>query len=256
MVCIMNGIQDAVAIVTGGSTGIGHAAALRFAAEGANVVVADVNVEDGEQTVAEIRDAGGEATFVEADVSDEVDADALVQTAVDTYGGLDFAFNNAGIEGESSPASEQPTSNWDRVIDVNLKGVFLGMRAQIPAMLEDGGGSIVNTASIAGVVGFPGLSPYVASKHGVIGLTKTAAAEFSSDGVRVNAICPGVIETPMVQRSQEETPEQMEQVTAATPMGRLGQPEEIGDAAVWLCSDDASFVTGESLVIDGGYVTQ
>jgi len=253
---IMNGIQDAVAIVTGGSTGIGHAAALRFAAEGANVVVADVNVDDGEQTVAEIREAGGEATFVEADVSDETDAEAMVQTAVDTYGGLDFAFNNAGIEGESDPSSEQPTSNWDRVIDVNLKGVFLGMRAQIPAMLEDGGGSIVNTASIAGVVGFPGLSPYVASKHGVIGLTKTAALEYGRDGVRINAICPGVIETPMVQRSQEETPEQMEQVTAATPMGRLGQPEEIGDAAVWLCSDDASFVTGESLVIDGGYVTQ
>jgi len=252
----MNGIQDAVAIVTGGSTGIGHAAALRFAAEGANVVVADVNVDDGEQTVAEIQEAGGEATFVEADVSDETDAEAMVQTAVDTYGGLDFAFNNAGIEGESDPSSEQPTSNWDRVIDVNLKGVFLGMRAQIPAMLEDGGGSIVNTASIAGVVGFPGLSPYVASKHGVIGLTKTAALEYGRDGVRINAICPGVIETPMVQRSQEETPEQMEQVTAATPMGRLGQPEEIGDAAVWLCSDDASFVTGESLVIDGGYVTQ
>jgi NAD(P)-dependent dehydrogenase (short-subunit alcohol dehydrogenase family) len=252
----MNGITDAVAIVTGGSTGIGRAAALRFAAEGANVVVADVNAEDGEGTVAEIQDAGGQATFVEGDVSDEVDADMIVQTAVETYGGLDFAFNNAGIEGESKPASEQPTENWDRVIDVNLKGVFLGMRAQIPAMLEDGGGSIVNTASIAGVVGFPELSPYVASKHGVIGLTKTAALEYGRDGIRVNAVCPGVIETPMVERTQEESPEQMDQIEAATPMGRIGQPHEIGDAAVWLCSEDASFVTGESFVIDGGYVTQ
>ncbi|QCC52721.1 SDR family oxidoreductase [Halapricum salinum] len=252
----MKGIQDAVAIVTGGSTGIGRSAAIRFAEEGASVVVADVNVDDGEQTVAAITDAGGEATFVETDVSDEADVEAMVETAVETYGGLDFAFNNAGIEGETGSASEQPTTNWERVIDVNLKGVFNCMRAEIPAMLESGGGSIVNTASIAGVVGFPGLSPYVASKHGVIGLTKTAAIEFSGDGVRVNAICPGVIETPMVQRSQEDSPEQMEQVKAATPMGRIGQPEEIGDAAVWLCSDDASFVTGESLVIDGGYVTQ
>ena len=252
----MNGIQDAVAIVTGGSTGIGRAAAHRFAEEGASVVLADVNVDDGEQTVAAITDAGGEATFVETDVSDESDLEAMVQTAVETYGGLDFAFNNAGIEGRNEPVADQPDDNWERVIDVNLKGVFNCMRAEIPAMLESGGGSIVNTASIAGVVGFPGLSPYVASKHGVIGLTKTAAIEFSGDGVRVNAICPGVIETPMVQRSQEDSPEQMEQVKAATPMGRIGQPEEIGDAAVWLCSDDASFVTGESLVIDGGYVTQ
>jgi len=252
----MSDLTDSVAVVTGASTGIGRAAALKYAEEGASVVAADVNVEDGEQLVEDIEAAGGDATFVETDVSDEADVQAMVETAVDTYGGLDAAFNNAGIEGEADSAAKQPMDNWERVIDVNLKGVFLCMRAEIPAMLERGGGAIVNTASIAGVVGFPGLSPYVASKHGVIGLTKTAALEFGSENVRVNAICPGVIDTPMVQRSSEENPESMEQVTAATPLGRLGEPEEIGDAAVWLCSSEASFVTGESFVIDGGYVSQ
>ncbi len=216
-------------------------------------MAADVNVEDGEQTVAEINDAGGEATFVEVDVSDPADVTALVETAVETYGGLDFAVNNAGIEGENAATSDQPLDNWEQVIDVNLKGVFLGMQAEIDAMLEDGGGSIVNMSSIAGQVGFPNSSPYVASKHGVIGLTKTAAAEYSESGVRVNAICPGVIETPMVEASDQAM---IEGITAATPIGRLGEPPEIGDAAVWLCSEEASFITGESLVIDGGYITQ
>jgi NAD(P)-dependent dehydrogenase (short-subunit alcohol dehydrogenase family) len=250
---LMNGIQDAVAIVTGASRGIGAAAAKRFAEEGATVVAADVIVEDGEETVADIEAAGGEAIFVETDVSDEDEVQAMVETAVDTYGGLDYAFNNAGIDGASEPTSEQPMDNWADVIDINLKGVFLSMRAEIPAMLESGGGAIVNTASIAGVVGFPGLSPYVASKHGVNGLTKAAAVEFADDGVRVNSICPGVIKTPMVEDTDAEA---ADQAAAATPMGRLGEPEEIGDAAVWLCSDDASFVTGETMVIDGGYVTQ
>ncbi|AWB28066.1 glucose 1-dehydrogenase [Halococcoides cellulosivorans] len=247
----MDGLDGAVTIVTGASTGIGDAAAQRFAAEGARVVVADVNVQDGQQTVADIESAGGEATFVETDVSDEESVEALVEATVDTYGGLDFAFNNAGIDGESGATADQPMDNWESVIGVNLKGVFCSMRAQIPAMLESGGGSIVNTASIAGVVGFPGLSPYVASKHGVLGLTKSAALEFAADGVRVNAICPGVIRTPMTDDSDTA-----DAAADATPMGRLGDPEEIGDAAVWLCSDDASFVTGESMVIDGGYVTQ
>ena len=249
----MEGISGSTAIVTGGGSGIGREAAVRFGEEGANVVVVDVDVEGAEETADHVRDAGGDATVVETDVSDPEAVEAMVETAVDTYGGLDYAFNNAGIEGESEPSGEHPLGNWDQVIDVNLKGVFLAMKYEIPAMLESGGGSIVNTSSIAGLVGFPNLSPYVASKHGVIGLTKTAAVEYSGEGIRVNAISPGVIDTPMVARSQEDDPESMEATKAATPIGRLGQPNEIGDAAVWLCSDDASFVTGAALVIDGGY---
>lgn len=251
----MNGITDAVTIVTGAGSGIGRAAAHRFAAEGARVVAADVDVEGGESTVDAIAEDGGEATFVETDVSEYDDVEAMVETAVDTYGGLDCAFNNAGIEGEDEPASAQPLENWDRVIDVNLKGVFHCLKAEIPAMLDDDGGAIVNTSSVAGVVGFPELSPYVASKHGVIGLTKTTAIEYSGEGVRVNAICPGVIDTPMVQRSTDAG-DGIDMAIAATPIGRLGQPPEIGDAAVWLCSDDASFVTGEAMVVDGGYTSQ
>jgi NAD(P)-dependent dehydrogenase (short-subunit alcohol dehydrogenase family) len=189
-------------------------------------------------------------------VSDPADAGAMVDVAVDTYGGLDYAFNNAGIEGERAATSDQPVDNFERVIDINLKGVFLGMRAEIPVILDGGGGAVVNTSSIAGRLGFPDISPYVASKFGVIGLTKTAALEYSGEGVRVNAVCPGVIDTPMVRRSQEDDPEMMEQTAAATPIGRLGEPTEIGDAAVWLCSDDASFVTGEAMTVDGGYTSQ
>jgi NAD(P)-dependent dehydrogenase (short-subunit alcohol dehydrogenase family) len=252
----MNGIQDSVAIVTGSSSGIGRAAARRFAEEGARVVAADVDVDGGSETVEAIRDAGGEATFVETDVSDRGAVETMVETAVDRYGGLDFAFNNAGIEGRNDSLVDQGDDDWERVVDINLKGVFLGLQAEIPAMLDDGGGVIVNTSSIAGVVGFQGVSPYVASKHGVIGLTKTAALEYGHEGVRVNAISPGVIETPMVERAAAANPEMIDAVSEATPMGRVGDPEEIGDAAVWLCSDDASFVTGETLVIDGGYVSQ
>jgi NAD(P)-dependent dehydrogenase (short-subunit alcohol dehydrogenase family) len=252
----MNGIRNSVAIVTGASSGIGRAAAMRFAAEGANVVAADVDADGGAATVDTIHEDGGEATFVETDVSDRSDVEAMVATAVERYGGLDFAFNNAGIEGRNDSLVDQSDDDWERIVDVNLKGVFLGLQAQIPAMMDDGGGAIVNTSSIAGVVGFQGVSPYVASKHGVIGVTKTAALEYARDGVRVNAISPGVIETPMVERASTANPEMIEGVSEATPMGRIGEPEEIGDAAVWLCSADASFVTGETLVIDGGYVSQ
>ena len=252
----MRGLTDSVAIVSGASSGIGRKTAQRLADEGARVVAADVDVEGGEETVAQIEADDGEAVFVEADVTDPDDVATMVETAVDTYGGLDAAFNNAGIEGKNAPTSEQPDENWAQVIDINLEGVFLAMREQIPVMLEDGGGAIVNTASVAGLFGFPNLSPYVASKHGVIGLTKTAAVEFSAEGVRVNAVCPGVIETPMVERTQEEDPETMEATIAATPIGRLGQPEEIASAVAWLCSEDASFVTGESLVVDGGFSIQ
>ena len=249
----MTGTDKDVALVSGAGSGIGRATAKRFAADGAQVVAVDIDVDGGQETVSDIEAVGGEATFVEADVTDEGDIEEMVSVAVDSYGSLDCAFNNAGIEGTEAPASEQPMSNWEQVIDTNLKGVFLSMREEIPVLMENGGGAIVNTASIAGLRGFRNLSPYVASKHGVVGLTRTAALEFGGDGVRVNAVCPGVIETPMVARSREENPEAIEATVAATPADRLGQPEEIAAATTWLCSDEASFVTGESLVVDGGF---
>ncbi|WP_256300856.1 glucose 1-dehydrogenase [Haloarchaeobius salinus] len=252
----MNGIDGGVALVSGAASGIGRATAKRFAEEGASVVAADIDVEGGEETVSRIEADGGEATFVETDVTDEGDLATAVETAVETYGGLDFAFNNAGIEGDQVGFAEQDDANWNRVLDINLNGVFYAMREEIPAMLEGGGGAIVNTSSIAGILGFPNLSPYVASKHGVVGLTRTAAVEFSSDGLRVNAVLPGVIDTPMVARSGEEDPESMEATVAAIPADRLGQPEEIAAAVVWLCSEDASYVTGQPLPVDGGYSVQ
>ncbi|WP_336135448.1 glucose 1-dehydrogenase [Natronomonas amylolytica] len=252
----MKGIDGGIALVSGASSGIGRATAQRFAEEGASVVAADIDVDGGEETVSRIESEGGEATFVETDVTDESDLATAVETAVDTYGGLDFAFNNAGIEGDQVGFSEQDNANWNRVLDINLNGVFFAMREEIPAMLESGGGAIVNTSSIAGILGFPNLSPYVASKHGVVGLTKTAAVEFSSDGLRVNAVLPGVIDTPMVARSGEQDPESMEQTVAGIPASRLGQPEEIASAVVWLCSEDASYVTGQPLPVDGGYSIQ
>ncbi|AGB14942.1 dehydrogenase of unknown specificity, short-chain alcohol dehydrogenase like protein [Halovivax ruber XH-70] len=252
----MNGIEDGVALISGASSGIGRATAKRFAADGSSVVVADIDADGGEETVSQIEGEGGEATFVETDVTDEDDVATAVETAVDTYGGLDFAFNNAGIEGEQVSFADQGNENWERVLDINLGGVFYAMREEIPVMLESGGGAIVNTASIAGILGFPNLSPYVASKHGVVGLTRSAAVEFSADGLRVNAVLPGVIDTPMVQRSSEEDPDSMEQTIAAIPADRLGEPEEIAAAVVWLCSDDASYVTGQPLTVDGGYSVQ
>jgi len=250
----MNGIEGSVAIVTGGGSGIGRATAERFASEGAKVVVADVVEEGGNETVQRIEDAGGEATFVKTDVTKADDVEAMVEAAVDAYGRLDFAFNNAGIEGTTAPLPEQTEDDWQRVVDIDLKGVWLGMKYEIPRMLEDGGGAIVNTSSVAGLVGFANSSPYVASKHGVAGLTKTAALEYSAQGVRVNAVCPGVIETPMVVRVFEEDPDARAQYTAAEPIGRLGRPEEVAAAVVWLCSEDASFVTGVAVPVDGGYV--
>jgi NAD(P)-dependent dehydrogenase (short-subunit alcohol dehydrogenase family) len=252
----MNGIDGGVAFVSGAASGIGRATALRFAEEGASVVAADIDVEGGEETVSQIASANGEATFIKTDVTDENDLAAAVETAVDTYGSLDFAFNNAGIEGDQVSFSEQDNANWNQVININLNGVFFAMREEIPAMLESGGGAIVNTSSIAGILGFPNLSPYVASKHGVVGLTKSAAVEFSSDGLRVNAVLPGVIDTPMVARSGEQDPESTEQTIAAIPARRLGQPEEIASAVVWLCSEDASYVTGQPLPVDGGFSVQ
>ncbi|MFD1515486.1 glucose 1-dehydrogenase [Halomarina rubra] len=251
----MNGIQDGVAVVTGAGSGIGRQTAIRFAEEGASVVVADVDEEGGDETVGTIRDEGGEATFVRTDVTDGDDVDAMVQTALDEYGGLDFAHNNAGIADEGTRLAEYDESEWDRMIDINLKGVWRCLKAEIPEMIEQGGGAIVNTSSVAGVSA-NGSAHYAASKHGVIGLTRRATVDYADDGIRFNAVCPGVIDTPMVQQASEDNTEEMEQITASIPAGRLGTPEDIASTVVWLCSDDSSYVMGQPIVIDGGLLAQ
>jgi NAD(P)-dependent dehydrogenase (short-subunit alcohol dehydrogenase family) len=240
-------------LVTGGSSGIGRATAQIFAREGAKVVVADVQVPDGEETVRLITAAGGEALFVKTVGANPTEVDALIKKTVETYGRLDCAFTNAGIEGALQPTSDYDEAMWDRVISINLKGVWLCMRAEIRQMLSQEGGAIVNTASAAGLVGVPGLSAYTAAKHGVNGLTKTAALEYAKQGIRINAVCPGGVDTPMVKRVFGANP-QFAEAAAIEPVGRLAQPAEIGEAVVWLCSDAASFITGLPMAVDGGMV--
>lgn len=249
---MVNGISDSVALVTGAGSGIGRATAKQLAREGANVVVADIVVEGAKETVDQIESDGGTAHVVEADVTDAAQVEALIEETVDTYGGLDIAHNNAGIEGENGQTVEQSEDAWDRVIDINLKGVWLGLKYEIPAMIESGGGSIINTSSIAGLAA-AGPAPYTASKHGVIGLTRVAAAEYAQKDVRVNAVCPGVVGTEMVQRSEEESSEQLDQFVQRQPLGRMGTPEEIANAIRWLASEEASFVTGSAFPVEGGY---
>ena len=248
--------EGKVALVTGAGSGIGRATALVFAREGAKVVVSDIVVEGGQETVQQIEAAGGEAIFVKADVSQAADVEALVTQTVETYGRLDCAFNNAGIEGGMKLTIDCTKEEFDRTIAVNLTGVWLCMKYEIQQMLSQGGGAIVNTASAAGLVGFPSLPDYVASKHGVVGLTKTAALEYAKSGIRVNAVCPGVIQTPMVERGAQLSPGFDELALSMEPVGRFGQPAEVGEAVVWLCSDAASFVTGHPMVVDGGLVAQ
>lgn len=248
----MQGFSDSVALVTGAGSGIGRATAKQLAHEGANVVVADIVVEGAKETVDQIESDGGTAHAVEADVTDAAQVEALIEETVDTYGGLDIAHNNAGIEGENGQTVEQSEDAWDRVIDINLKGVWLGLKHEIPAMIENGGGSIINTSSIAGLAA-AGPAPYTASKHGVIGLTRVAAAEYAQQDVRVNAVCPGVVGTEMVQRSEEESSEQLDQFVQRQPLGRMGTPEEIANAVRWLASEEASFVTGSAFPVEGGY---
>lgn len=249
-------VDGKVAIVTGGGSGIGRATALAFAREGAKVVVADVVVAGGEETVRMIQAAGGESVFVKTDVAKGAEVEALIAKTVATYGRVDCAFNNAGIEGQFTLTPEGTEENWNRVIDINLKGVWLCLKSEIAQMLKQGGGAIVNTASVAGLIGAAGGSAYVASKHGVNGLTKTAALEYAKQGIRVNAVCPGVIRTPMVERAISANPQMAEFMAAVEPVGRLGKPEEIAEAVVWLCSDAASFVTGLPMVVDGGWTAQ
>lgn len=248
------------AIVTGASAGIGRATALRFADQGAHVVVSDIDVEGGRKTVSLIRDCEGEATFVEADVSDEAAANGLVAEAVRIYGRLDYACNNAGIEGKVLPLAQQPIENFDAIIATNLRGTFLCMKAEIGEMLTSGHGAIVNVASVAGHIGFPGLSPYVASKHGVNGLTKNAALEYGKSGIRINSVCPGGVDTRMLDSLAEQstggTSTTEELMNPLHPIGRIGQPDEVASLIVWLCSDQASFVTGANVPVDGGFLAQ
>jgi NAD(P)-dependent dehydrogenase (short-subunit alcohol dehydrogenase family) len=248
--------ENKVALVTGAGSGIGRATALTFAREGAKVVVADVVAKGGEETVRMIKEAGGEAIFVKTDVSKTDEVEALVSKAVETYGRLDCAHNNAGIEGTVTLTADYAEEDWDHVIDVNLTGIWLCMKAEIRQMLEQGTGVIVNTSSVFGMIGAPYYSAYSASKMGVSGLTKTAALEYAPAGLRINAICPGVIHTPMIERTINGNPQIEAQLLALEPIGRMGKPEEVAETVVWLCSDRASFVTGHALDVDGGYLAR
>jgi NAD(P)-dependent dehydrogenase (short-subunit alcohol dehydrogenase family) len=239
-------------LVTGGAGGIGRAAALAFARAGARVAVSDVNAAGGEETAGLITQAGGEAIFVKADVSREAEVEALVTKTVIAFGRLDCAFNNAGIEEESKPLADCDEALFDRIMAVNVKGAWLCMKHEIRQMLKQGGGAIVNTASVAGLVGAPLQPAYAASKHAVVGMTRTAAAEYGKAGIRINSVCPGVIRTPMLERALEREPRREKGIVKVHPIGRIGEAEEIAGAVLWLCSDAASFVIGHQLAVDGG----
>ena len=240
-------------IVTGAASGIGKATAELFARAGARVVVSDLHETEGQAVVAGIRAEGGEAMFVRADVSNPADMEKLVQEAVKAYGRLDVAVNNAGISGEQNPIADMSLEGWEQVIRVNLSGVFYGMKYQIVAMLKNGGGSIVNISSILGAVGFAGAAAYVSAKHGLLGLTQTAALEYSAQNIRANAVGPGFIETPMLRALDEEM---KKAVVALHPIGRLGRSEEVAELILWLGSDKSSFVSGSYYPIDGGYLSR
>jgi NAD(P)-dependent dehydrogenase (short-subunit alcohol dehydrogenase family) len=251
-------LEGKVALVTGGASGIGRATALTFAREGAKLVIADRHEEGGQQTVHMITENGGEAIFVQVDVTQTTAVEAMISQAVKTYGRLDCAHNNAGIGSRPRVLLHEVTEeSWDQVIDINLKGVWLCMKYELIQMLAQGGGAIVNTASIMGLVGSWSRSgAYNASKHGVVGLTKTAALEYATSGIRVNCVCPGYIRTPLIEETLRSRPEMEAQIVTRHPVGRMGRPEEIAEAVVWLCSEAASFVTGHTMTVDGGYVAQ
>ena len=248
-------VENKIALVTGGGSGLGRATVQALAREGAKVLVADLNLESAHETVTMVAETGGEASAFAMDVTVATQVEAMVQMTVERYGRLDCAFNNAGIPGKvGTSVIDYEEEDWDRVIAVDLKGVWLGMKYELKQMLKQGRGVVVNTASIAGLVGLVGSSPYVASKHGVVGLSKTAALEFAQHNIRVNAVCPGVFRTPLVEKIIAELPEREELYLSAQPIGRMGRPEELAEAVVWLCSDAASFVTGHAFPVDGGYV--
>ncbi len=252
----MAGILDGkVSIITGAASGIGRATSNIFAREGAKLVLADVNETGGVATLDMVKQAGADALFVQCDVSKWAEVEALVAKAVQTFGRLDCAFNNAGIEGEAGLTHNYTDQAWNQVIAINLTGVFFCVKAEITQFLKQaGGGAIVNTSSDAGLIGVPGAPAYVAAKHGVAGLTKAAALEYGKRGIRINAVCPGPIRTPMLGRLTEAHPEVERRFIRSEPLKRLGQPEEIGEAVAWLCSDRASYVTGLPMPVDGGYI--
>jgi len=249
-------LMDRVAIVTGAASGIGRATALFFARQGIKVLAADLDEKGGQETVDLICLHRGAALFFKADISQSGQVKAMVEKAVTTYGRLDYAFNNAGIEGESAQTAECSEANWDLVTGTNLKGTWLCMKHELPHMLRHGQGAIVNNASIAGLVGFQGIPAYCASKGGVIQLTRTAALEYASSGIRINAVCPGAVQTPMLTRSFGDDPEAEKAFMAQVPMRRAGKPEEVAEAVFWLCSEAASYVHGHMLVVDGGWIVQ
>ena len=250
----MSRLENKVALITGGGSGIGRASCLLFAREGAQVVVADYSVEGGQETVRQIHAAGDEATFVQADVSKSAEVQNMIAATVKTYGRIDVLFNNAGIEGPSVKLARYKEEDWDRVIAIDLTAVYLGMKYVIPEMIKQGGGVIISTASVAGLVGFPGSGAYAAAKAGVINLTRLAALEYADKKIRVNCICPGIIETPMADRVMGQRPR--DQVARLEPIGYLGQAGDIANAALFLASDESSFATGAPFIIDGGYVAR
>lgn len=248
--------ENKTALVTGASSGIGRSTAIAFAREGAKVAVLDVEEQGAQTTVKAIVDEGLEAKFFKCDVSNEAEVKDVFQQVKDHYGSVDRAFNNAGVEGEKAPIADSDTQNLEKLLNINVKGVYFCLREELKIMLEQGEGAIVNCSSVAGIVGFPGLPHYVTSKHGITGMTKNAALEYAQQNIRVNAVCPGPIETPMIDRIIADDEETKKQILGGVPMGRLGKPWEVAETVIWLCSDKASLITGQIIATDGGWEAQ